>query len=372
MNRKLILLVVFSCLFLTQIQSQNKLSEEKKELLQKILNKQIDNKKVFGTTYAIKYKGEIWSGAAGNITIDQPFYIASTTKLFVTAIIMQLRASQQLTLNDPLNKYFDSTILKGLHIYKGQEYSYGITIKQLLSHTSGLPDYFEDKNKDGKSLVDDLMKGNDQYWTFEDIVNRCKQLPSLFAPGTPNKAHYSDLNFQLLGKIIEKITGMTFDENVNIRIIKRLQLNGTYMYRDSLDKRPIPFYYTNHPLLIPKAMTSVGPDGGMISTTKDLLVFIENFFKGAIFPVEYIEPMKKWNPIFFPLESGIGIHRFRLPRMMDPFNAVPELVGHSGLSGTLAYYSPKDDLFIVGTVNQVAYRSTSFQLAIKLIQVLKK
>jgi CRISPR/Cas system CMR-associated protein Cmr5 small subunit len=61
--------------------------------------------------------------------------------------------------------------------------------------------------------------------------------------------------------------------------------------------------------------------------------------------------------------------RFKLPWFFDPTGAVPELIGHSGLSGTLAYYRPKHDLFIVGTVNQIAYPDKSFKTAIKLIRM---
>jgi hypothetical protein len=77
--------------------------------------------------------------------------------------------------------------------------------------------------------------------------------------------------------------------------------------------------------------------------------------------------LKQWNKIFFPLQSGVGIHRFKLPWFFDPAGMTPELIGHSGLSGAMAYYSEKDKLFIVGTVNQVAYPSTSFNTAVKLI-----
>jgi hypothetical protein len=71
------------------------------------------------------------------------------------------------------------------------------------------------------------------------------------------------------------------------------------------------------------------------------------------------------------MQSGIGIHRFKLPWIFNPFGVVPELIGHSGLSGALAYCNLEKDLFITGTVNQIAYPETSFKLAIKLIQSLR-
>lgn len=345
----------------------------KHQRLQQILDTSVDNKKVFGTSFAIKHHDDVWHGASGNISNEQPYFIASTTKLFVTAVILNLRSKGRLNLDDTINKYLDKSIMQDLHTYKGIDRSNKITIKHLLAHTSGLPDYFEDKDKNGISLEDELFKGNDQYWSFEKCIEISKSLKPHFEPGEKKKAHYSDTNFQLLGKIIEHITGKTVADNFNAFIIEPLQLTHTYLYQDALDNTPKPLYYKAKELHIPKAMTSFGPDGGVVSTSKDMLVFIEAFFNGKLFLKAYLEELNEWNSIFFPLQSGVGIHRFKLLWIFDPFGSIPELIGHSGLSGALAYYSPKENLYIVGTVNQVAYPETSFRQAIRLVQqILKK
>jgi CubicO group peptidase (beta-lactamase class C family) len=115
-------------------------------------------------------------------------------------------------------------------------------------------------------------------------------------------------------------------------------------------------------------MVSFGADGCMVSTARDMLVFTQAFFDGTYFPVSYVDTLKVWNRIFFPMLAGIGIHRFKLPRIFDPFGITPELIGHSGLSGALAFCSPEQNLYIAGTVNQLASPGTSFRLAIKLIR----
>lgn len=343
------------------------------EKFQNILNKTVDNKKVFGTSFALKKNTLTWQGSSGNMTIDQAYYIASTTKLFTTAIILKLRAEDKLSLDDKISKYIDNSVLSGLHIYKGKEYSQELTIKHLLSHTSGLPDYFQDKGPNGKSLEDELVSGNDQYWSFEQTIERTKSIKPHFSPGTKGKAHYSDANFQLLGKIIETITSKSYPENCQDLVIKPLGLTKTYLYQDSTDKTPKTLCYKSNELNIPKAMTSFGADGGMVSTSSDMLIFIEAFFTGKLFPSAYIDELQEWNKIFFPMQSGIGIHLFKLPWIFNPTGAVPYFIGHSGLSGALAYYSPKENIFIVGTVNQVAHPDISFKTMIKLTQqIIKK
>jgi D-alanyl-D-alanine carboxypeptidase len=344
----------------------------KEQALQTVLDKTVDGKKIFGTSFAIKKDGLTWLGASGNVTTEQPYFIASTTKLFTTAIILQLKAEGKLSFDDTISSYLDKSIMKGLHIYKGKDYSGDITIKHLLAHTSGLADYFQGKGANGKSLEDDLMQGKDQYWTFEQAIERTKAMQALFIPATKNKANYSDANFQLLGKIIEVITNKSYATNCHERIIHPLQLSNTYLYADASDKTPKTLYYKAQALAIPKAMTSFAADGGIVSTSADMLTFIESFFTGTLFPNEYINDLQEWNNIFFPMKSGIGIHLFKLPWIFNPTGAVPYFIGHSGLSGALAYYSPKENIFIVGTVNQIAHPDYSFKTMIKLTQVLKK
>lgn len=341
---------------------------DKEIVLQNILDNSIDNKKVFGTSFCIKHKGKSWSGASGNLKQDSQYFIASTTKLFVTSIILNFETKGILKLDDKIYKYLDKEIIKDLHKINGKDYSYEITIKNLLAHTSGIPDYFQQKDKEGKSMESEITKGNDQLWTFEKAIEYSKSLKPLFIPNAKGKAHYSDTNFQLLGRIIEKITSKSISDNYKELIFEPIGLTKTYLYTDITDTRPKTFYYKDKELLIPRAMASFGPDGGIVSTSIEMLTFLEAFFNGTFFPKSYIDSLKVWNKIFFPMQSGIGIHKFKLPWIFNPFGTIPELIGHSGLSGVLAYFSIEKDLYIIGTVNQVAYPDTSFRLAIKLIE----
>ena len=179
---------------------------KKKETLQKILDHAIDRKKIFGTSFSIKYKNDVWTGASGNLKMDSQYFIASTTKLFVTAIIFKFQSQGIISIDDKITDYLDEPTVRGLHVLDGKDYSKDLTIKNLLAHTSGIPDYFQHKNEAGSSIELELMKGNDMLWTFENIIEYSKKMKPYFVPNTKNKAHYSDTNFQLLGKIIENIT----------------------------------------------------------------------------------------------------------------------------------------------------------------------
>ena len=336
--------------------------------LQRALDQAVDGRKVFGTAFRLKHKDFQWSGASGNLAVDSPYFIASTTKLFTTALVMHLRQQKKLDLDDRLTQYFSPAILNGLHVFKGRDYSKEITIRNLLAHTSGIPDYFQGRDNNGKSLDRELFQGRDRHWTFEQAIELSKGIQPRFAPNTKGKALYSDTNFQLLGKIVEQLNGKYFDACINEQITGPLGMSDTYLYLNAADTNPHNMYYKDREIHIPRAMTSFSADGGIVSNTSDMLKFIEAFFAGVFFPADYLAEMKVWNPIFFPLRAGVGIHLYKLPKIFDFINPLPELYGHSGLSGALAYCNPETGLYIAGTVNQIAYPSISFQMVTKLFR----
>ena len=337
--------------------------------LDKLLEKIVDGKKISGVVVHI-VSGDArmaYRGSAGALSVDTGYFIASATKLFVTAIVMQLRAEDRLGLGDKLSRHLAAEELVGLHVYRGVDRSSEITIRQLLAHTSGVPDYFEGKRADGARLDRELLAGRDQGWHYTDVLDWARGMSPRFAPGASGKAHYSDTNYQLLGRLIECLEGSTIDAVIEARILIPLALTRTYMYRDTADRRPAAIIGSSGALAIPRAMASFGPDGGIVSTADEQLVFLRALFGGQLFPVEYLQEMEAWNRIFFPLQYGVGVMRFRMPRWLSPFSAPPDLRGHSGLSGSFMFYEPQRDLYIAGTVNSVANQSAPYRLMLRML-----
>lgn len=334
--------------------------------LQGIIDTLVDKRKVFGASFAIKNEYNHWEGTAGDLSEDRPFFIASVTKLFTAAIIFHLRDNGLLHLSDTLDQYFSDAVLKGLHTHKGIEYAANISIQQLLAHTSGLPDYFQGKSKDKNSLQKALLRGVDRSWSFDDVISMAKSMSPAFFPSQKSKAYYADTNYQILGKVIETITGLPFAAACKQYIMDPLNLSQTYVYIDSLDTKPNHIYYKHQPLHIPNAMASFGPDGGIVSIASELRTFIEAFFNGALFNIASINKMQQWNKIFFPLQAGIGMQRFQLPWILNPTASAPTCIGHAGLSGAIAFYIPSKKIYIAGTVNQAAHPNLAFQTMIKL------
>jgi D-alanyl-D-alanine carboxypeptidase len=249
-------------------------------------------------------------------------------------------------------------------------------VRHLLSHTSGLANYLEDRQRDGSVVLDDALRpGGDRAWTRADIMalHRTQFLPK-FAPGG-GRAHYSDTNFHLLGMTLEAGTGMPFAENLRRRIVEPLGLLSTNVFgaSDSLAYDDLPAIHAGRsPLRIPLAMASVREDGGMYSSVADSLAFLRAFFSGELFPIDYLDDMAAdWHRIFFPFAYGVGIMRFALPRVMAPFGS-PVFLGHGGASGCLMFYEPKRRLLVAGSVNQLEHRSRPYQLMMKLAQAVPR
>lgn len=106
-------------------------------------------------------KGISWRGHADHLVRDSPFFIASCTKLYTTAIVLQLVEAGAFALDDPAHRLLPDGTMTGLSVINGKDHSHRITIRNLLSNTSGLADYFEDKTPDGTRLFKELRGGAD-------------------------------------------------------------------------------------------------------------------------------------------------------------------------------------------------------------------
>jgi D-alanyl-D-alanine carboxypeptidase len=321
--------------------------------------------------FALESPSRGWSWGWTSPGSPQQYFIASTTKLYVSAIVMRLRSEGLVDLDAPAASYLEPRIMAGIHVLGGVDYSDRITVHELLAHTSGIADYFEQKRADGRTQIGDAL-AKDFGWSFEDVLRITKeQMTPRFAPSTPGKAFYSDTNYQLLGALIEAVTGASFEEAVRRRVIEPLALTATYPFtRETIgryDEVAAMLDGANR-VVIPQAMASVRSDGGIVSTAEDGVVFLKAFMGGGLFPGSYLDEMQaRWNRVFSPLQYGVGIMRFALPRYYSPFRPIPAMVGHSGASGAVLYHVPELDLYVSGTVNQIKKRSLSYNLMARLV-----
>ncbi len=314
----------------------------------------------------------VWAGAQGTLHGDQPVFIASVSKMFVAAVALQLHAEGALALDTAIGTILDEDALRGLHTLRGTDHAPTITVRQLLAHTSGLPDYFQGRRDGSRSLERQLLRGEDVAWSRDDALDIARGMQPHFAPGAAGKAHYADTNYQLLGLVLERVSGQTVDALIASRVTQPLGLTQTYMYRDPSDVRPAEIQGEGGPLRIPRAMASFGADGGMVSTGADLARFTRAFFGGELFPIALRAETDTFTPIFFPFQSGVGFWRFHVPRWASPLKAAPVLLGHGGTSGAFAFYDPARELVVVGSVNSARSAGRPYRLVLRLLSAVEE
>lgn len=309
------------------------------------------------------------------LTLDTPYYLASITKTYTAAVIMQLAREQVVDLSAPIGDYLPSDLTGGIHVVDGVDHGPTVTVEQLLFQTSGIADYFSGHRKGESSLEGELFANHDRALTIEDIVAMVRTLPPDFRPGTDEgrKAHYGDTNYALLGEIIEAITGDSMAANFEARIFRPLGLKETFLFDHSRSQPAVSVvWHGDRSLNIPLAMSSFHTDGGMVATLSDSLRFLRGFFCGELVTEEELAYLTRhWNRIFFPMQYGGGLMRFYLPRWMAPFRNPGELIGHSGSTGSFAFHSPQRDVLLAGTVNQSDDPGRGFRLMAQVVNLLR-
>jgi len=324
-----------------------------------------------------------WSGAAGiarqdgrvPMTKDTPIYIASITKLYTATVIMRLREKGALSLEDPMAKYLPEEPIRGIHVYKGKDYSHEITIKQLLSHTSGIADYYTEKPKGGKSLFDLFLQEPQRSWTVDEAIERARNdLAPNFRPGAD--ASYSDTNFQLLGKIIESVIGKPLAVVYEDFIFRPLGLKHTWLIGRSEPQltpsvAPADVFYKDINITDTRSNGAYWADGGIVSTAEEMIIFLKALNEGRIVSRDTLKLMHHWHKLQFPLQYGYGTMCFKLPWFVSKVMKVPPLWGHSGSTGSFLYYSEDLNLYIAGSINQVDSKSKPFRLMLRVMKAIQ-
>jgi len=265
------------------------------------------------------------------MTAANRFRIGSVTKTFTAALILQLVDEKKLQLTQTIDKFLPQ-------IPNANK----ITIEQILSHRSGIPNISRAQNAERN--VNTLPMTKEEHLAL--IVNTKPD----FEPGT--KSNYSNSGYFVLGLIIEKITGKSYESVLQDKIIKKLGLKDTYLATGNIDvnKNEALTYFIvpgsknwkqvpeTHPSLLFSA-------GAIVSTPSDMAKFILALFDGKIISKESLSQMTK-------LRDGEGFGLVTFPYSGKTF------YGHTGGAdnyGAWMMYLPDEKLAITYTSNAKIY-----------------
>ncbi|WP_030780098.1 serine hydrolase domain-containing protein [Streptomyces sp. NRRL S-920] len=272
-----------------------------------------------GALARVDRPNEVWHGTSGvaDLRTGRPrlpqdrFRAGSLAKPFIATVLLQLTAEPEygLTLDDTVDKW-----LPGLVRGNANDGS-RITLRQLLQHTSGLYDYIDDPGFRAKFTGDAFFAHRYEGATPEELVRVGLAHEPDFKPG--REWSYSNTNYILAGMVIEKATGNSYASEVERRIIKPLGLRGTSLPgTSSTVPGPHGRHYSKLFVDGPAArfhdVTDFNPSvsgasGEIISTTRDLNVFIRALLRGELLPPAQQKEMFTGRDLGDGRSYGLGI-----------------------------------------------------------------
>lgn len=242
--------------------------------------------------------------------------IASVTKLVTAALVLQLHQDGRLKLEDRLSKYLPGKV----------ELANQISIRQLLNHTSGIPDYLSAPDVPLNVSAERLRENLIRQPSREALIHDARLQPRRFEPGANHE--YSNTNYLLLGMIIERVTGMSFHSVVRERVIAPLKLKNTG-FPDRHGQIPlmhlrgyVPGDTKSGPFKNRRALIDVtvhdyflGADGGLFSSVDETLRILNFVLRGpmlkALVRQSMMDSLVSDHDGFY--RYGLGVMAFKLP-----------------------------------------------------------
>jgi CubicO group peptidase (beta-lactamase class C family) len=281
-----------------------------------------------------------------SISVDHKtvFSINSMTKAFTGVAIMQLVESGKLNLEDPISKYLD----------KLPKTWQNITVKQIATHTSGVPDIWESPEH---------MFSEDNEILFKKI----KESPIVFKPG--EKQNYNQTNFILLGLIIEKISGKSFEkfiidnqfEKTGMKNSIKAGMGDTYSIINH-SARPYSYFIKGSLTTIHQPMPSyLYPAGGIYSTATEMAQWVIALQSNQLINAENLKTL--WTPLELNTvkkqEANGSLYGTAIGFDTNSRTINPVIFQSGGARNTLYIY-PKSNVSVVILTNLVGSRPENF------------
>ncbi|MFN8344261.1 MAG: serine hydrolase domain-containing protein [Spirosomataceae bacterium] len=307
--------------------------------LNQFFDRLAEKNKAMGSLSLVKDGHVVYSRAIGysqingtdkkQLTTANRFRIGSITKMFTAVMLLQLAEEGKVNLNAPLAEFFPQ-------IPNADK----ITLAQIFAHRSGIHDAILDKNLRASPNTSPISK--------EEMLALITKGKPDFEPDT--KHAYSNSGYLVLGLLLEKVTGKTYEQLLQERITGKIGLKDTYLATGNIDvnhKEALTYMnlggeWKQVPETHPSLLFS---SGGIISTPNDLAKFIGALFELQLIPQESLNAMQR-------IKEGDGLG-------MEPFVfAGKTFYGHTGGAdnyGAWLAYLPEEKLALAYTTNAKVY-----------------
>ncbi|WP_157987789.1 serine hydrolase domain-containing protein [Jiangella endophytica] len=328
-----------------------------------------------GALVEVRDGNAVWSAAAGDRDpLDQRpepveptdrVRIGSVTKAMLTTVVLQLVDEGRLGLDDTVAEHLPGVL----------PYDEPITVRQLLSHTGGVPDYFLDLFPSlAEGSPADVESGRLQVLRPQRLIDIATSRPLDFVPG--DSMSYSNTGFYVAGLLVEELTGNAVEDELKRRVFEPAGLAQTSIPRLSpviRGEHPHAFLATNDPDRPLLDTTRISPTllwaaGAVISTTADVNTFFRAMFDGTLLPAELLAQARELTP---QSEGSYGLGIQALPAECAPVEG-GVAYGHTGSTlgfVTYAFSSPDGErqVSVALTVEDLIARNDELAAALNVL-----
>jgi D-alanyl-D-alanine carboxypeptidase len=258
----------------------------------------------------------------GGLDPEVAFRIASVTKMMTATALLVLADQGHCRLDDPTGQYLPGEVVDRFHDSTGRPYAAAITLRQLLDHTSGLPNFFS------QPAIEEAVRqgGGRRRFRPADLVELAVAgEPPTSPPGTARA--YTDTGFLLAGLIIQALTGRPLQAAYRELVLDPAGMADTWL--ESSDEPPRRHDIAPHEFE-GQNITGMDPTvdwagGGLVSTAADLAAFLRALTRGRLVSSGAWSEMTRWQPgpEGYYDDYGLGLGRYRFP--------AAQVIGHHGV-----------------------------------------
>lgn len=313
---------------------------------------------------------------------ERRFHAASVGKMVTATRALQLAEAGALELDAPITAVLPEEDWRGLFVRDGRDHAPEVTTAHLLTHTSGVADYFEGRTS-GMPVAKLVSSEPDRVWAPADLLAHSREFQRPVAePG--RRFSYSDTGYVLLGRVIEEAGGAPLGAQLHEAIFAPAGMAESCLLfhtmpggAASISPDPAaaldiaPLWLGRHELSRARSLSCDWGGGGVVTTLDDLVRFTTAWSDGSLIGPVSRARMRDAHHRFRPgIRYGAGLMELRYGGFSPFLRGMPRPIGHIGVTATHAFTVPERGIHLAMDFHSTREMVRSFRVQIRLMQLL--